>query len=75
MENLEIVCCNACEAHRKASEAGAPSGRYQLTCLDCCVRLVDSARPSKRQAAGMLAAIARQPGSPKRADILKALKG
>ncbi len=75
MVNLEIVCCESCEAQRLATEAGKPCGRYQLTCLACCVRLVASARPSKRLAAGMLAAIARQPGAPKRADVLKALGG
>lgn len=48
---------------------------YDLKCLDCCVRLVMSARPSKVHAAGLLACIERTPGTPSRAEIIEALKG
>jgi len=48
---------------------------YDLKCLDCCVRLVLSARPSKAHAAGMLACIERTQGTPGRAEIIEALKG
>ena len=45
-----------------------------LTFPLCCARLVRSARPLRRAQDGMLAAIARFPGAPKRADVLAALK-
>lgn len=41
-----------------------------MACLACCTRLVLSARPDKRQAAAMLAAIARFEGSPSRQQVL-----
>jgi len=45
-----------------------------MGCVQCCARLVRSARPLRRAQDGMLAAIARFPGAPKRADVLAALK-
>ncbi|GLR26527.1 hypothetical protein GCM10007875_16170 [Limnobacter litoralis] len=48
-------------------------GVYKLTCLDCCVQLVASTRPSKAHAQAMLEAINRVIGSPGRARILDAL--
>ncbi len=50
-----------------------PRGVYDLMCLDCCARLVLSARPSKAQAAAMLGAIERMPGSPTRAEVIEAV--
>ena len=50
------------------------SGRYNLTCLQCCTRLVLSAQPNKQQAAVMLAAIARQPGAPSRQQVLSCVE-
>lgn len=47
---------------------------YTLTCLGCCARLVLSTHPSKERAAGMLAAIARIPGTPGRAAILECVR-
>lgn len=38
---------------------GRSGGLYRMQCLDCCVRLVLSAWPSRARAAGMLAAIER----------------
>lgn len=51
-----------------------PRWVYDLKCLDCCARLVLSARPSKAQAGAMLAVIERMPGSPARAEVLGAVK-
>ena len=77
-----MIACQSCQAHQAAQAAGRPCGRYQLTCLDCCVRLVNSTRPDKSKARVMLAAIARQPGAPSRsaindrlAEIAKVLPG
>jgi hypothetical protein len=50
------------------------SGRYDLTKLDDCVRLVESTRPRKDLAAAMLVAIERTPGTPTREEVLKAMK-
>ena len=50
------------------------SGRYDLRCLECCARLVISAHPDKRQAAGMLAAIARFKEAPGREQILECVR-
>ena len=47
---------------------------YNLTCLACCVRLVESTRPSKQRAAAMLEVIARYREAPKREAILKELR-
>ena len=49
-------------------------GGYQMQCLACCARLVQSARPSKALAAGMLAAIERSKLAPTRETILKAIR-
>lgn len=51
-----------------------PRGLYDLKCLDCCARLVLSARPCKAKAAVMLEAIKRIPGAPTRADVLDAVR-
>jgi hypothetical protein len=51
-----------------------PRGVYDLMCLDCCARLVLSARPSKAIAGAMLAAIERMPGSPARDEVVEAVK-
>lgn len=64
--------CQACTA---AKQPGKPAGGlYMMGCVQCCARLVRSARPLRRAQDGMLAAIARFPGAPKRADVLAALK-
>jgi hypothetical protein len=42
---------------------------YHIGCLECCARLVMSARPSKPRAGGMLAAIARYKEAPDRDKI------
>lgn len=64
------MTCAACNITR----ANPLSGRYMLSCLDCCARLVSSTYPDKRQANAMLAAIARHPGSPGRAAILACVR-
>jgi len=51
-----------------------PSGRYHLTKLDDCVRLVESTRPRKDLAEAMLETIYRMPGAPTRDEILTKMK-
>ena len=41
--------CPGCE-----SRAGRKWGQYRLSCLECCVTLVESTRPNKKAANGML---------------------
>ena len=48
------------------------SGLFNLHCLKCCVRLVESTRPRKDLAALMLEAIQRN-GGPERSEILKSI--
>lgn len=45
-----------------------------MSCVDCCARLVASARPMRQMQEGMLAAIARRPGRPTREQVLEAMK-
>lgn len=51
-----------------------PSGRYDLTKLNDCVRLVESTRPRKDLAEVMLQVIYRTPGAPTRDEILTKMK-
>ena len=44
-----------------------------MRCLGCCVRLVLSTHPDRRQAACMLAAISAAEGAPHRRDVLVAV--
>jgi|GEM_PF-4528635 len=45
-----------------------------MTCVQCCARLLVSARPLRRAQQAMLAAIARHQGAPSKAAILQAIK-
>lgn len=45
-----------------------------MTCVQCCARLLVSARPLKHAQQAMLAAIARHQGAPSKATILQAIK-
>ena len=45
-------------------------GLYRFGCIGCCVRLVASARPSRRRQEAMLAAIGRYSKSPDRQEII-----
>ncbi len=49
-----------------------PSGRFNLHCLECCIRLVKSTKPRKDLAKVMLDVIERH-GGPQRTEILKNL--
>lgn len=62
--------CKSCAAHL----ANPKSGLYQVDCLQCCARLVLSARPDKRKAEVMLAVIARHNGAPPRGEVLQAIR-
>lgn len=50
------------------------SGRYDLTDVKDCIRLVRSARPSRMLQERMFDAIERTPGAPTREQILEAMK-
>lgn len=50
------------------------AGRYDLTKIEDCVRLVRSAAPRKELASRMLAVIERTPGTPTRGQILEAMR-
>ncbi|MHB1023359.1 MAG: hypothetical protein ACYC0Z_13215 [Acidobacteriaceae bacterium] len=50
-----------------------PSGRFNLHCLECCIRLVKSTKPRKDLAKVMLDVIERN-GGPSRADIFEGVK-
>lgn len=62
--------CPQCESSKQLPHSGA----YSFKCVECCSRLVLSARPDKRQAAAMLAAIERFPGNPGRERILESVR-
>lgn len=64
------MTCEACAS----VQSGRPGGRYDFRCVDCCARLVRSARPLKAAQLAMLAAIERTPGAPSRDLLLGAVK-
>lgn len=64
------MTCEFCES----SKSQRVAGRVNLFCLGCCARLVQSANPEKRLAAGHLAAIERLPNAPIRSEILDEVK-
>lgn len=66
------MSCTACAQHQASGIAG---GRYDLHCLQCCARLVRSARPVRRKQEAMLAVVTRREGRPSRAAVLDELKG
>jgi len=55
----------------KRWKQGRKVGRYSFQCVGCCARLVLSARPDKRLAAGHLAALSLFEGAPSRAHVLR----
>lgn len=70
-----MTTCHHCTQHQARAQAGQPWGGYHMACLQCCARLVASARPLRRQQEALLAAIARHEGAPSRADVLAAVQG
>lgn len=62
--------CPQCESSKQLPHSGA----YSFKCVECCSRLVLSARPDKRQAAAMLAAIERFSDNPGRERILESVR-
>lgn len=63
------MTCQSCQYRDQGM-----AGRFNLLCMNCCVELVLSTHPSKRQAEGMLAAIARHRDAPLRAEILESVR-
>jgi len=64
------MTCQQCESSKQRPHSGA----YSFKCVECCSRLVLSARPDKRLAASMLAAIERFPDNPGRERILECVR-
>ena len=58
--------CDPCTLTQTRPHCGA----YRMQCLQCCVRLVQSARPVRALQESMLTAIARYHDAPKRAEVL-----
>lgn len=57
-----------------SASANKSSGRYNLTQLSDCVRLVIDSHPHRQRQEAMLVVIERTPGAPSRADVLAALE-
>lgn len=53
---------------------GRRVGRYNLSCVTCCARLVRSCRPWKAAQEAMFAVIARKPGRPTKDDVIDAIR-
>ena len=51
-----------------------PRGVYDLSCLDCCARLVMSAYPDRPLARALMASVERHKGAPAKADVVEAIK-
>jgi hypothetical protein len=67
---MDAVICTSCES----SKQQPLSGRYNMTCIHCCARLIRSARPLKGAQQAMFAAIARHQGAPSRSAVLQVIK-
>lgn len=64
------LICESCQTKK----TNPKSGRYRFGCLQCCARLVASARPNRKAQDAMLAAIAMSREAPNRDEILSELK-
>ncbi len=62
--------CPDCEAHRRIRLHGG----YRMQCVQCCARLLRSARPMRGAQNALLAAIRHHPDAPETVEILDALK-
>lgn len=49
-------------------------GLFDFACIDCCARLVASARPSRVHQESMFCAIERFKGAPSREEVLDCIK-
>ena len=70
MTSTPCTPCTSCEYFKKQPL----SGHYNMTCVNCCARLIRSARPLKSAQQAMFASIKRHQGAPSKAAILQALK-
>ena len=50
-----------------------PRGVYDLSCLDCCTRLVMSAHPDRPLARALMASIERNKGEPTKAAVVQSV--
>jgi hypothetical protein len=57
------MSCLPCSANRR--------GSYDIVCLGCCVRLLQSVGPSELRREAMLEVIRKTPGTPPREAILE----
>jgi hypothetical protein len=64
--------CDVCDTREKKRIGGKAHGVYRMHCMMCCVSLVLSARPSRRQQEAMIQVIA--PRWQSKDELLEALK-
>lgn len=64
------MTCRECESSKQRRWHGV----YDMTCLECCARLVASVNPDKLKAMSMLESIAKIRKAPKREAILARVK-
>ena len=64
------MICEACATR----SANPRSGLYHLDCLDCCARLVMSARPCRRNQEAMLQLIESGRDRPTRESVLQRVR-
>lgn len=64
------MICRECESSKQRRWHGV----YDMTCLECCARLVASVNPDKLKAMSMLESIAKNRNAPKREAILARVK-
>ena len=62
--------CPWCERFRAVGRCG----RYHLSCVGCCARLLRSCRPWKAAQEAMFAVIARQPGRPTKDAVIAQIR-
>jgi len=67
---MTASACPWCERFRAAGRCG----RYHLSCVGCCARLVRSCRPWKAAQEAMFAVIARQSGRPTKDAVIERIK-
>lgn len=68
------MTCRNCEKSLQYAQAGKAWCGFSMSCVHCCARLVQSARPMRTAQEAMLAVIARRPGRPARSAVLQALR-
>lgn len=69
MTTEATTCSNCAMAATRAVWGG-----YSMNCVQCCARLMRSARPMRHLQEGILGLLARVPGRPSKEDVIAELK-